>query len=57
MQGEDNLGSVDGFADVKAEKVFDKEFGITYNTKSLFLQANVYHMRFYDEIVLNGQTG
>jgi iron complex outermembrane receptor protein len=68
MQGEDNfpgylvpdfygVGLDYEYADVKTEKVFDKEFGITYNTKSLYLQANVYHMRFYDEIVLNGQTG
>lgn len=57
LQGEDNLGSVDGIADIKTEKVFDKEFGFIYNNKNLYLQTNFYHMRFYDEIILNGQVG
>lgn len=54
--GNDNYYE-DSFSDVSPEEVLDFEIGTKYNSKNLFVSANVYYMDFKNEIVLNGQVG
>ncbi|WP_315819118.1 TonB-dependent receptor [Paraflavitalea speifideaquila] len=45
------------FNPVKAERVIDQELGAKYITRSVYVSANLYYMRFRNEITLNGQIG
>ncbi len=38
----------------KPEKLYDFEFGTSYNTKSLRAEANIYNMKYRNQLVLNG---
>jgi iron complex outermembrane receptor protein len=61
LMGNDNLMRDDNgvllFNPVKAEQVVDHELGVKYITRSVYLSANLYYMRFRNEITLNGQIG
>ncbi|AXY76709.1 TonB-dependent receptor [Paraflavitalea soli] len=61
LMGNDDL-TRDGNGDllfnaVKPEQVIDQELGIKYFARKVFVSANLYYMRFRNEITLNGQIG
>jgi iron complex outermembrane recepter protein len=39
----------------KAERLYDLEMGYSYNRKNLSLEANLYFMYYYNQLVLTGQ--
>ncbi|WP_276479486.1 TonB-dependent receptor [Paraflavitalea pollutisoli] len=45
------------FNPVKPERVIDQELGIKYAARRAFINANLFYMRFRNEITLNGQIG
>jgi iron complex outermembrane receptor protein len=55
LLGEDNATVPHDLTAVKPERVVDLEVGVSYNTSSLALQANLYSMDFSDEIALTGE--
>jgi len=51
------LSSTNPITIVKPEQVIDNEIGINYNTSKLKVQANVYVMKFTNEMVMVGPNG
>lgn len=45
------------FNPLKPERVTDQELGIKYFARNAYVMANMYYMRFRNEITLNGQIG
>jgi iron complex outermembrane recepter protein len=45
------------FNPLKPERVVDQELGVKYFSRRAYLLANIFYMRFKNEITLNGQIG